>query len=48
VLVVGTAMGNVASMYSLLGMHTDALVLKEKVLRIFRSTLPVDHPDTSE
>ena len=41
-------MGNVASMYSLLGMHGDALVLKEKVLHIFRGALPEDHPDISD
>ena len=41
-------MGNVASMYSLLGMHGDALVLKEKVLQIFRGALPEDHPDISD
>jgi hypothetical protein len=38
-------MGNVASTYSSLGMHREALDLKERVLEIFRKTLPEDHPE---
>ena len=43
--VVGTSMGNVASTYSSLGMHLEALELKEKVLYILKRSLPPDHPD---
>ena len=38
-------MGNVASTYSALGMHHEALELKEKVLELFKRSLPDDHPD---
>jgi hypothetical protein len=44
-LVVGTSMGNVASTYSSLGMHHEALELKQKVLQILKRSLPSDHPD---
>jgi hypothetical protein len=43
--VAGTSMGNVASTYSSLGMHHEALELKEKVLELFKRSLPDDHPD---
>jgi hypothetical protein len=38
-------MGNVASTYSSLGMHHEALELKQKVLQILKRSLPSDHPD---
>lgn len=43
--VLGTSMGNVASTYSSLGMHHEALELKEKVLYLLKRSLPPDHPD---
>ena len=41
-------MSNLASTYSELGRHADALALKEKVLEFFRRVLPEDHPDIGE
>jgi len=38
-------MGNLASVYSSLGRHQDALVLQEKTLEFFRRVLPENHPD---
>ena len=41
-------MNNLASTYSELGRHADALALEEKVLEFFRRVLPEDHPDIGE
>ena len=41
-------MGNLASMYSDLGRHSDALAMKERVLEFRRRVLPADHPDIGE
>ena len=41
----GDAMGNLASAYSALGRHQDALVLGEKTLEFQRRVLPENHPD---
>ena len=41
-------MSNLASTYSELGRHADALALKEKVLEFRRRVLPEDHPDIGE
>ena len=41
-------MGNLASTYSELGRHADALALREKVLEFRRRVLPEDHPDIGE
>jgi hypothetical protein len=43
--VLGAAMGNLASRYSALGRHQDALVLQEKTLEFRRRVLPENHPD---
>jgi hypothetical protein len=37
-------MQNLASIYSVLGRHQDALVLREKTLERFRRVLPDCHP----
>ncbi len=37
-------MGNLASIYSALGRHQDALALQEKTLELQRRVLPVNHP----
>jgi hypothetical protein len=37
-------MGNLASAYSALGRHQDALVLGEKTLEFQRRVLPENHP----
>ena len=41
-------MGNLASTYSDLGRHEDALAMKERVLEFRRRVLPEDHPDIGE
>ena len=41
-------MGNLASTYSALGRHSDALAMQESVLEFFRRVLPADHPDIGE
>jgi hypothetical protein len=41
----GTAMSNLASTYSALGRHQDALVMKEKTLEFMRRVLLENHPD---
>ena len=41
----GQAMSNLASTYSALGRHQDALVLQEKTLEFRRRVLPENHPD---
>jgi hypothetical protein len=40
----GDAMGNLASAYSALGRHQDAVVLGEKTLEFQRRVLPENHP----
>ena len=37
-------MSNVASVYSELGRHQDALAMKEKTLEFHRRVLPASHP----
>ena len=41
-------MGNLASTYSALGRHADALAMEERVLEFQRRVLPADHPDIGE
>ena len=41
-------MGNLASTYSALGRHDDALAMKERVLEFSRRVLPENHPDIGE
>jgi hypothetical protein len=41
-------MNNLASAYSALGRHADALAMKERVLEFQRRVLPADHPDIGE
>ncbi len=41
----GHAMSSLATTYSALGRHRDALVLEEKTLEIRRRVLPENHPD---
>ena len=41
-------MSNLASTYSALGRHADALAMKEQVLEFQRRVLPANHPDTGE
>ncbi len=41
-------MGSLASMYSALGRHADALAMEERVLEFRRRVLPADHPDIGE
>ncbi len=41
-------MGNVASTYSALGRHADALAMGERVLEFQRRVLPANHPDIGE
>ena len=41
-------MGRVASSYSDLGRHQDALVLREKTLEFQRRVLPENHPDIGD
>ncbi len=41
-------MSNLASTYSELGRHTDALAMEERVLEFQRRVLPADHPDIGE
>ena len=41
-------MGNIASLYSALGRHADALALEEQVLEFFRRVLPANHPSIGE
>jgi hypothetical protein len=44
----GKAMGNLASTYSDLGRHTDALAMFERMLEFRRRVLPANHPDIGE
>ena len=41
-------MNNLASTYSDLGRHSDALAMGESVLEFYRRVLPADHPDIGE
>ena len=41
-------MGNLATTYSNLGRHADALAMREKVLEFRRRVLPEDHPSIGE
>ena len=41
-------MNNLASTYSELGRHADALALRDKVLEFRRRVLPEDHPAIGE
>ena len=41
-------MGNIAVSYSKLGMHVDALAMRERVLEFRRRVLPENHPDIGE
>ena len=41
-------MGNLASTYSELGRHADALAMKERVLEFHRRVLPANHPEIGE
>ena len=41
-------MGNLASTYSALGRHDDALAMKERVLEFRRRVLPENHPSIGE
>ena len=38
-------MGNLASTYSALGRHSEALAMEESVLEFRRRVLPAEHPD---
>ncbi len=41
-------MGRLASSYSDIGRHEDALAMREKVLEFNRRVLPENHPDIGE
>ncbi len=41
-------MSNLATTYSALGKHADALAMKERGLEFQRRVLPADHPDIGE
>ena len=41
-------MNNLASTYSALGRHADALAMGEQVLEFRRRVLPANHPDIGE
>ena len=41
-------MNNLASTYSALGRHKDALAMNERVLEFRRRVLPEDHPEIGE
>jgi hypothetical protein len=41
-------MGWLASSYSALGRHEDALAMRERVLEFRRRVLPENHPDIGE
>jgi hypothetical protein len=44
----GTAMSNLASTYSSLGRHADAVAMGEMVLEFRRRVLPENHADIGE
>ena len=41
-------MSNLASTYSALGRHADALAMGERVLEFLRRVLPANHPEIGE
>jgi hypothetical protein len=41
-------MGNLASTYSALGRHADALAMNEQKLELLRRVRPANHPDICE
>jgi hypothetical protein len=41
-------MANLANINAVLGRHTDALVMQEKVLECFQRVSPEDHPNIGE
>ena len=41
-------MGNLASSYSNLGRHSDALAMQERVVEFYRRVLPENHPEIGE
>ncbi len=41
-------MNNLASTYSALGRHADALAMGERVLEFLRRVLPANHPEIGE
>ncbi len=41
-------MGDIASTYSALGRHDDALAMGQRVLEFRRRVLPENHPDIGE
>ncbi len=41
-------MNNLATMYSELGRHADALAMREQVMEFRRRVLPANHPDIGE
>jgi hypothetical protein len=41
-------MGNLASSYTKLGRHEDALAMQERVLEFYRRVLPENHPHIGE
>ncbi len=41
-------MGSLASTYSVLGRHADALAMGEEVLELRRRVLPANHPSIGE
>jgi hypothetical protein len=41
-------MGHLASTYSALGRHSEALAMQESVLEFRRRVLPADHPSLGE
>ena len=41
-------MGNLASTYSELGRHADALAMREQVVEFLRRVLPANHPEIGE
>ena len=45
--VLGTTMSNLATTYSELGQHEDALEMQERELHILRNVLPENHVDTA-
>jgi hypothetical protein len=42
---IGTSMSNLATTYSALGRHEDALAMKQRELEFRRRVLPPRHPD---
>lgn len=41
-------MSHLASSYSDIGRHSDALAMRERVLEFYRRVLPENHPDIGE